>query len=163
MLFFNTLPRLKRNGSISGIRLFQIFHSLYDREPMLKMWIKELQSELDRIAHVKAEKQLKVNLAKIEQRSKQPEPINSSKPIIKDLFSATKKRIRRPNCKQERLLKHLQENGMIRSDKAEEMFNIVNVSAVVGKLREEGHDITVMSRNSKAGIPRAIYVYKGKK
>lgn len=159
MLFFNTLPRLKKNGSISGVRFFQIFYSPYEREPMLKLWIKELQSELDRIAHVKAEKQLKENLAKIEQHIAKPVP----KPVIKDLFTKQiSKRIRK-NCKQERLLNYLKENGMIRADIAEEMFKIVNVSSVIGKLREEGHDISAMPRNSKAGITRTIYVLKGKK
>jgi biopolymer transport protein ExbD len=162
MLFFNTLPRLKKNGSVSGVRLFQIFYSSYEREPMLKMWIKELQSELDRIAHVKAEKQLKVNLAKIEQRSKQPEPVQPvvKVPVIKDLFTNKIVKRSRENCKQTRLLKYLQENSMIRADKAEEMFKIVNVSSVINKLRSEGHNIVVMHRNSEAGITRAIYVLK---
>jgi hypothetical protein len=151
MLFFKTLPKLNKNGSISNVRLFQIFHSPYDREPMLKMWIKELQNELDRVVFINSEKKLKANLAKIEVPHAKPE-------VVKKAFKRT-----RENCKQVRLLKYLQENSMIRADKAEELFGIVNVSAIVYKLRERGHDITVMHRNAEAGITRAIYVLKDKK
>jgi hypothetical protein len=148
MFIFTTLPKLKDDGSLGGMRIFQIFRNPYERKELAKAWVSELQKEIKRIETVIAKEA----------------PVASTPKVVElppqNTFVTEKPKRVFKNTKEMKLVNHLQQNGMITAIKAKELFGIQNISSVVGKLRLKGYKINVIKRDIDNGIDQTFYVLK---